>query len=49
MNKKPIVLIGMAGVGKSTIGKQLAQELQFKFIDLDTSISENIKNRSKTF
>lgn len=37
-----ITLIGMAGVGKSTIGKQLAKRLKFKFLDVDTSIENEM-------
>ncbi len=37
MNKN-IVLIGMPGSGKSTVGKIIAQKLNMKFIDLDTEI-----------
>lgn len=33
-----IILIGMAGVGKSTIGRQLARALGFSFIDVDQYI-----------
>jgi shikimate kinase len=33
-----IYLIGMPASGKSTLGKQLAQELGYTFIDLDESI-----------
>ncbi|MEL7597101.1 MAG: shikimate kinase, partial [Clostridiaceae bacterium] len=32
---KNIVLIGMPGCGKSTIGKELADKLDIKFCDLD--------------
>ncbi len=35
-----IYLIGLPGVGKSTIGKRLAKQLDFHFIDLDHYIEE---------
>ncbi len=35
---KTIVLIGMTGVGKSTLGKMLAQQLNLEFIDMDDVI-----------
>lgn len=38
---KNIVLIGMPGCGKSTIGKELADKLDIKFCDLDEYIVEN--------
>ena len=34
--KESVSLIGMAGVGKSTIGAQLADRLKFNFIDSDS-------------
>ena len=42
MNKKEknIVLIGMPGCGKSTIGKILADRLNYKYIDSDCYIEE---------
>ena len=36
--KKSLVLTGMMGVGKSTIGKSLAQKLSYDFIDIDKLI-----------
>jgi len=36
--KKPIIIVGMMGVGKSTIGKILAKSLDRDFYDLDESI-----------
>lgn len=38
-----ITLIGMPGVGKSSIGKQLAKSLQLTFIDSDLIIEKNAK------
>ena len=35
-----IILIGMAGVGKSTLGKILSQKLQMHFLDTDTLIQQ---------
>ena len=40
--KKDIVLVGMMGSGKSTIGNILAQKLNYNFIDTDKLI-ENIE------
>ena len=37
-----ITLIGMAGVGKSTIGKRLARRLNYDFIDVDVLIREKM-------
>ena len=42
--KKNLVLTGMMGVGKSTIGKKLAKKLKLKFIDTDHLIE--IKEKS---
>jgi len=38
MRKDSIVLIGMAGVGKSSVGVLLAKALKYAFIDLDEYI-----------
>ncbi|WP_420829632.1 shikimate kinase [Crassaminicella indica] len=38
-----IVLIGMPGCGKTTIGKLLAESLNMKFCDVDAYIQENTK------
>ena len=36
--KKNLVLTGMMGVGKTTIGKKLADKLKAKFVDIDRII-----------
>ena len=41
--KKPIVLIGMMGSGKSTIGKRLGYKLNLQFYDSDKIIEEREK------
>lgn len=47
MKKKNIVLIGMPGVGKSTVGVILAKLLGCKFIDTDLIIQEQEKKLLK--
>jgi shikimate kinase len=51
-----IYLIGFMGVGKSAVGRALAQELEYEFVDSDAciedqqkcSISEIFKNKGET-
>jgi shikimate kinase len=38
--KKPLVLVGMMGSGKSTVGKRLAYKLNLQFYDSDKIIEE---------
>ena len=45
--KKSLVLTGMMGVGKSTIGRLLAKRLKVKFIDVDKVIERNEKKSIK--
>lgn len=42
-------LIGLPGSGKSTIGRELAHELNFKFVDTDRLIEKKYGNISKIF
>ncbi len=37
---RPIVLIGLMGVGKSTVGRRLANRLRLSFVDSDHEIEE---------
>ena len=46
MNKS-LVLTGMMGVGKSTIGRLLAKRLKVKFIDVDKVIEKKEKKSIK--
>jgi shikimate kinase len=37
---RPIVLVGLMGVGKSTVGRRLARRLGLPFVDSDTAIED---------
>ena len=39
--KKNLVLLGMMGVGKTTMGKIVSKKIGLKFIDTDANIEEN--------
>ena len=45
--KKNLVLTGMMGVGKSTIGKKIAKSLKLKFVDVDKIIEKKEKTTIK--
>jgi shikimate kinase len=40
--KKPIVLVGLMGSGKSTIGYRLAKKLRMDFVDTDNLVEEKV-------
>ncbi|PVZ99554.1 hypothetical protein BB558_004488 [Smittium angustum] len=42
LEKMSLVLIGMRGVGKSTLGMEMAQKLGYKFVDLDSYLEESL-------
>ena len=44
--KKNLVLLGMMGVGKSTLGKIVAKRQGLKFIDTDKNIEKKILNEN---
>lgn len=44
-----LALVGMPGGGKSTVGKQLARQLQVPFVDSDAEIERQIGMPIKAF
>lgn len=46
---KTIVLIGMMGSGKTTIGKLLGEKLTLRSIDIDVIIEQNEKEQFQKF
>ena len=48
-SSKNIVLIGMAGVGKTTVGRVLSKKIHRKFLDLDQEFEEQTKIRITEF
>ncbi|RPH00591.1 MAG: shikimate kinase [Candidatus Pelagibacter sp. TMED153] len=56
MNKN-LILTGMMGVGKSTVGEKLAKKMKLKFVDIDqiielkekATIGEIFKNRGENY
>jgi shikimate kinase len=39
---RPVVLVGLMGVGKSTVGRRLARRLGLPFVDSDTAIEDSV-------
>jgi shikimate kinase len=48
MKKQNITFIGMAGVGKSAVGKIVADSLGWKFIDIDTLLEARYNSSLQT-
>ena len=48
-SSKNIVLIGMAGVGKTSVGRVLSKKIQRKFLDIDQEFEDQTKIRITDF
>jgi shikimate kinase len=48
-SSKNIVLIGMAGVGKTTVGRVLSKKIQRNFLDMDQEFEDQTKIRITDF
>ena len=40
---RPVVLVGLMGVGKSTVGRRLAKRLGLPFVDSDAAIEDAVR------
>ena len=49
IKKEKYFLVGMPGVGKSTIGKLVAEKLGWKFYDIDTMIEKKEKKINRRY
>lgn len=43
MSRRHVILIGLPGAGKTTVGKQLAERLRCAFVDVDTIITRKMQ------
>lgn len=49
MTKPTIALVGMPGCGKSTVGRHLARQLNWRHVDSDTEIERQIGGSIRSF
>ena len=49
MSAASIALVGMPGCGKSTVGRQLARQLGWRFVDSDHEIEREIGGSIRVF